>query len=251
MSNPLRELLGTRKALISSWVTLGSPLAVEICAVAGFDLVTIDMQHGVGGNAELHACLTAARAAGVPSLVRTAQAGMAHLSRPLDAGASGIVCPMVNSPADARAVVECAKYPPLGSRSFGPYRAAYLGPGDYFSSANASTICGAQIETAEAMTHLDAILAVEGLDLVLVGPFDLSISLGNGRQPDTRRPDVIAALGRILEACRRHGVIAGIYCGSPDYANDRIAEGWELIALSSDAELLETGARAALGQIAR
>lgn len=241
-ANPIRAALKKRPALLMAWTTLGSPLVVEMLGGTGWDLVTVDLQHGVGGDAEMNACLTAARAAGLPAMVRVAHNEVGRITRVLDAGAAGVICPMINTRAEAEALVAAAKYPPLGGRSYGAYRAAVLTSGDYFAQANNATICCAQIETAEAMGNLDAILSTPGIDMILVGPFDLSISLSGGKTPDTRLPAVLKALDRILERCRHHKVIPAVFTGGPDYAAEQIAKGWQMVALGTDAEWLADGA---------
>ncbi len=200
---------------------------------AGFDLVVIDQQHGTGGSAELLAQLTAARAAGLPALVRVAANEQGLVGRALDAGAQGIVCPMIEGADAAARFVAEVKYPPLGSRSWGAYRASPVAEFAYApDTANDWTIACAQIETTGAITGLDAILALPGIDMVLVGPNDLAISM-IGR-PDIRATAVTEALDRIHECCRAQKVIAGIFANDIDYARPLIAKGWDVIAVGAD-----------------
>lgn len=243
-ADAIRGALAAGKALFNAWSTLGVPFAVELAADAGADLVTIDQQHGIGGNAELLACLTAARAAGVPALVRVAANDTGEIGRALDAGAQGVICPMVNNAADARALADAVKYPPLGRRSTGPYRARLLLL-DYFHNANDWTIACAQVETREAMDNIDAILTTPGIDMICVGPNDLAISLSDGRHADIRTPEVMAALEVVLAKCREYGVIAGIFANDAEYARPLIAKGWQAVAVSVDARWLANGALAA------
>ena len=239
--DPLREKLAQGKALFNAWLSLGSAFAVELVAEAGADVVTIDQQHGIGGNTDLVAALTAARASGVPALVRVAWNDMGLIGRALDAGAQGVVCPMINSAEDARRLVEAVKYPPLGSRSWGPYRAR-LGQGDYFRSANGWTIACGQIETKAALGNLDAILATPGLDMICAGPNDLAITLSAGRHADIRAPEVTAALDHLLAKCREHGVMAMIFANDADYARPLIAAGWQVVAIASDTRWISAAA---------
>lgn len=241
-ANPIKAALKKRPVLLNGWISLGSPLVVEMLGGTGWDLVTIDLQHGIGGDAEMNACLTAARAAGLPALVRVAHNEVGRITRVLDAGADGVICPMINNRKEAEALVLAAKYPPVGGRSFGAYRAGFLTGGDYFAEANGATICCAQIETAEAMENLDAILSTPGIDMILVGPFDLSISLSGGKMPDTGSPASAKAHDRILERCRHHKVIPAMYCAGPDAAAPLIAKGWQMVTLGCDAEWLLEGA---------
>jgi 4-hydroxy-2-oxoheptanedioate aldolase len=243
-NDPIRGRLAAGKALFNAWSTLNVPFAVELAADAGADIVTLDQQHGIGGNTELLACLTAARAAGVPALVRVASNEYGAIGCALDAGAQGVICPMVNNAADARALVDAVKYPPLGRRSTGPYRARLLLP-DYFHNANGWTVTCAQIETRESVDNLDAILTTPGIDMVCVGPNDLAISLSDGRHADIRAPEVLDALELTLAKCCEHGVIAGIFANDTEYAKPLVAKGWQVVAVSVDARWLANGAREA------
>lgn len=244
MADSIRDRLVAGAPLFNAWLTLGAAFAVELAAEAGSDLVTIDQQHGIGGNAELVAGLTAARAAGIPALVRVAVNDSGLIGRALDAGAQGVICPMVNTAADARRLVEAVKYPPLGARSTGPYRARLLLV-DYFHNANGWTIACAQIETREALDNLDAILTTPGVDMICLGPNDLVISLSGGRHADIRADEVLAALDLTLAKCREHGVIAGIFANDAEYAKPLVAKGWQVVAVSTDARWLGNGAREA------
>ena len=232
-ADPLREKLALGTPLFDAWLSLGSAFVVEVVAEAGADVITIDQQHGIGGNTDLVAALTAARAAGVPALVRVAWNDMGLIGRALDAGAQGVICPMVNSADDARRLVDAVKYPPVGSRSWGPYRAR-LGLGDYFRDANGWTIACGQIETKQALGDLDAILSTPGLDMICAGPNDLAITLSGGRHADIRAPEVTAALDHLLSKCKEHGVIAMIFANDADYARPLIAAGWQIIAIAND-----------------
>jgi 4-hydroxy-2-oxoheptanedioate aldolase len=242
--DPLREKLALGKPLFNAWLSLGCPFVVEMVAEGGCDLVTIDQQHGIGGNAELIGCLTAARGAGVPALVRVANNDVGLIGRALDAGAQGIICPMINTPGDARQFVDAVKYPPMGSRSWGPYRAR-LGIGDYFRDANAWTIACGQIETKSALADLDAILATPGLDMICAGPNDLAITLSNGAHADIRAPEVVDALAHLLAKCKEHGVVATIFANDTDYARSLTASGWQIIAVANDARWIGAAAAAA------
>ncbi|MBI1384886.1 MAG: 2,4-dihydroxyhept-2-ene-1,7-dioic acid aldolase [Rhizobiales bacterium] len=241
----IRQALAKRGSpLHASWHTLGVPLGIELAAAEGWDLALIDQQHGMGGNDQLVAQLTAARAAGVPGLVRVAWNDAALVSRALDAGAAGVVVPMVNSAEEAAALVRAAKYPPLGARSWGPYRAALTSSGDYLSDANEATLAFAQIETAAAVEALDGIVATAGIDGLLVGPNDLALSLTGAR--DIRAPVVLDAMAAVLAACRDKGRLAWIFANDRAYADDRRIEGWDIISIGSDAGWLAAGSRAML-----
>lgn len=237
----IRHLVAADGPVFTAWMTLGSAYAVELAAEAGWRAVIIDQQHGIGGHGEMMACLTAAKAAGAPAFVRVASLDFGLIGRALDAGAQGVVCPMVDAAEDARRLVEAVKYPPLGRRSWGPFRARLLTATD-MAAANGWTIACAQIETAKAVAGLDAILSVPGLDMVYAGPNDLAISLSDGASRDIRGPAVIEALDAILAACRRHGVIAGIFANDADYASPLIEKGWDVISCGTDAGWLSAEA---------
>ncbi len=197
----LRERLKGGRPLLAGWASLGTSLSIELMGRAGFDLVVIDQQHGVGGSAELLAQLTAARAARLPALVRVPTNEPGVVGRALDAGAQGVVCPMIDSANDAARFVAAVKYPPIGERSWGAFRANPLADFDYApDTANEWTIACVQIETRGAMENLDAILAVPGVDMALAGPNDLAIAMTG--QPDIRAPEVLQALDTIHERCR-------------------------------------------------
>lgn len=242
--DPLRAKLAAGKPLFNAWLSLGSAFAVEVVAEAGCDLITIDQQHGIGGNAELVASLIAARAAAVPAMVRVAQNDVGLIGRALDAGAQGVVCPMVNSAEDARRLVDAVKFPPGGSRSWGPYRAR-LGLPDYFAQANGWTIACGQIETKAALAELDSILATPGLDMIVAGPNDMAITLSGGKSADIRAPQVTDAVDHLLEKCKEHRVIASIFANDADYAKPLIAKGWQIIAIANDVRWLAASAASA------
>jgi 4-hydroxy-2-oxoheptanedioate aldolase len=241
---PIRAKIAGGKPLFNAWLSLGSALAVELAAEAGADLVTIDRQHGLGGDNEMVAALTAAGAARIPALVRVVANDFGLIGRALDAGAHGVICPMVNSAEDAWRLVEAVKFPPLGVRSVGPFRARLALP-DYLGAANDWTIACAQIETKAGLDNLDKILATPGLDMICAGPNDLALTLSGGADSDIRSPAAMAALDHILAKCREYSVIATVYANDPDYAKAMIAQGWQMVAVGSDARWLVEGARAA------
>jgi 4-hydroxy-2-oxoheptanedioate aldolase len=241
---PVRAKIAGGKPLFNAWLSLGSPFAVELAAEAGADLVTIDQQHGIGGHTELLAGLMAAGAAQVPALVRVPVNDSGLIGRALDAGAHGVICPMINTPADAEAFVDAVKFPPRGSRSLGPFRARLALP-DYIRAANEWTIACGQIETKTALDNLEAILATPGLDMICAGPNDLALTLSAGAHNDIRSPEVMAALDLLLAKCKAHGVMATIFANDADYARVMIGKGWQIIAVANDTRWVSEGAKAA------
>ncbi|WP_088343028.1 MULTISPECIES: aldolase/citrate lyase family protein [Rhodomicrobium] len=241
---PIRAKVAAGKPLFNAWLSLGAAFAVELVAEAGADLVTIDQQHGIGGHAEMMGCLTAATAGGVPALVRVSVNDSGLIGRALDAGAHGVICPMINTAEDAAAFVGSVKFPPLGRRSLGPFRARLAMP-DYFRAANGWTIACGQIETRTALGNLDGILSTAGLDMICAGPNDLALTLSGGAHSDIRAPEVIEALDLLLAKCREHGVISAIFANDAAYAKSMIAKGWQVVTISTEARWLSEGARAA------
>jgi 4-hydroxy-2-oxoheptanedioate aldolase len=231
--DPFRTAAREGRTLFNAWLTLNSPFVIELIAQAGWDCITIDQQHGMGGHEVLLGCLTAARACGLPSLVRVAENDPGLIGRALDAGAQGIMCPLIANVEEAEAFVQAVKYPPRGTRSWGPYR-AQLGHGsDYFTTANDWTIACPQIETKGALDQLDDILALPGVDMVCFGPNDLSLAL-TGRL-DIRAPEVQEAITLVLRKCRELTVIALIYANDVAYARPLVAAGWNVVAVATDA----------------
>jgi 4-hydroxy-2-oxoheptanedioate aldolase len=167
----------------------------------------------------------------------------------LDAGCYGIICPMINNRAECEAFVGACKYPPLGYRSNGPTRARYYAGADYGERANETVLAFAMVETAEAMKNLDEILSTPGLDGVYVGPADLSISLRGKMPPDPQGAEVTEAIGVIAEGTRRHGVIAGIHCGSAKHAAQTMGMGYQFITLQSDVVFLSAQASAIVAAV--
>jgi 4-hydroxy-2-oxoheptanedioate aldolase len=221
------------RTLFNAWLTLNSPFVIELIAQAGWDCLTIDQQHGMGGNEALLGCLTAARACGLPTIVRVAENDSGLIGRALDAGAQGIMCPLIANVEEAEAFVRAVKYPPRGTRSWGPYR-AQLGHGsDYFATANDWTIACPQIETKGALDQLDDILALPGVDMVCFGPNDLSMAL-TGRL-DIRAPEIKEAITLVLRKCRERNVIALIYANDVAFAQPLVAAGWDVVAVATDA----------------
>lgn len=220
------------RTLLNAWLTLNSPFLIELIGEAGWDCITIDQQHGLGGNEALLGCLTAACASGLPAIVRVAENDPGLIGRALDAGAQGIMCPLIANIEDAEAFVQAVKFPPRGQRSWGPYRAQLDYQGDYFTTANDWTIACPQIETKGALDQLDEILALPGVDMVCLGPNDLSVAL-TGRL-DIHASEVKEAMTFVLSKCREMSVIALIFANDVTYARPLVAAGWNVVAVGTD-----------------
>ncbi len=219
---------------------------------AGFSGVVADMQHGFFSYDEMRLVIQATgRAAGVP-MMRPPLDDFGMAARALDAGASVIIAPMINTVSDAVRLADATRYPPLASRSFGPAQALDLWKLDgqsYLSAANDLTCVLAMVETAEAISNLDDILGVDGIDGVFVGPYDLSINLSGGQVGGASDPDVVDALPKVVACAKKHGKISGIYASGAAQAKGFAGLGFNLISLISDAGLIAAGAGAVLEDV--
>ena len=228
-----RSAAKQRRTLFNAWLSLNNPFLIELIGEAGWDCVTIDQQHGLGGNETLLACLTAARAAELPAIVRVAKNDPGLIGGALDAGAQGIMCPMIDTVDDAEAFVRAVKYPPRGLRSWGPHRARLEFARASSPPPTGFSIACPQIETKGALNAFDDILALDGVDMVCFGPNDLSVAL-TGRL-DIWAKEVQDAMTLVLSKCREMSVMSLIFANDMDFAKQRIAEGWDIVAVGTDA----------------
>jgi 4-hydroxy-2-oxoheptanedioate aldolase len=190
-------------------------------AQQGYDALTIDLQHGLIDAAAMLAMLQAISTTATVPVVRVPWLEPGILMKALDAGAYGVICPMINTREDAERLVAYTHYAPRGTRSFGPMRAALYGGPDYAQKADETIVAFAMIETAQALDNLDAILSVDGLDAIYIGPSDLSLALGCRPVFDDVDAPVAQAIEHILERATAHGIKAGIHCGDPKVARAR------------------------------
>lgn len=249
IANRLKDLWGAGRPTINGWCSIGNPFTAEIMAAQGFDSITVDMQHGALDYSALLPMFQAIRASGATLLARVPWLEPGIIMKALDAGAYGIICPMVNSAEEAARFVSYMRYPPLGQRSFGPTRVSFAAGPNYAGEANGNMLAFAMIETAEGMANLDAIAATPGLDGIYVGPADLTLSLTGGRLPpgfDREEPEMIAALHKIVAACRANGIRAALHCGTPDYAARAIGWGFDMTTVGGDSRFLAAAAAAAV-----
>jgi 4-hydroxy-2-oxoheptanedioate aldolase len=243
--NGVREIWAAHRAALGAWIMIPSPFSAEIIAHAGFDWVCVDMQHGVIDYSQMVAILQAVSYTNVTPLVRVPWNEPGIIGKTLDAGARGVIVPMVNSRADAERAVQACRYAPAGARSYGPVRANYSAGFDYFGRANDDVLCIVMVETQQAVTHVEEILAVPGVDAVYVGPADLSLTLGLPPAADQDAASFNDALARILEACERHGVEPGI-AGNQNTAPKRVQQGFRLVEVAADAAMLASAVGQAL-----
>lgn len=249
--NPLRTLWESGGGAVNGWLSIGSPFVAEIMAAQGYDSLTIDLQHGALDYRDALGMFQAMRASGVAPLARVAWLDPGAIMKALDAGAYGIICPMVSTAEQAAAFVAAMRYPPEGTRSYGPTRVSFAAPG-YYAAANGQVVALAMIETAEAVENLAAILATPGLDGVYVGPADLTLGVTGGRLApgfDRTEPEMDAVIGQVLAAAKAAGRRAGIHCGGPDYAAAALARGFDLVTVSNDVRLLAGAAGASVKQV--
>lgn len=251
----LRGRLQGGHPLYLSWSMLPGPLGAEVLALQPWDAAVIDMQHGLIGFPEARDMAITVMHTGKPAVVRVPLAAPGLTGKMLDVGAEGVIAPMINTAEDARALVAATKYPPLGERSWGAYRA--LGAGghaaeDYLARANDLVVTFAMIETRTALDNLAAIASTPGLDGLFVGPHDLTISLTGGatlRAAETAESRDAIAL--IAATARDNGLVAGIYCATPEDALARAEAGYGFLAVGSDRGFLAAGATAALQSLQR
>ena len=245
--NRIRSLWADDKAVVNSWLAVGNAFSAEVMAHQGWDSLTVDMQHGVIDYPAMVGMLQAISTTLTVPIVRVPWLEPGILMKALDAGAYGIICPMVNTREDAQRFVAWTNYAPRGARSFGPIRAALYGGADYAQYADKTLVRFAMIETREALDNLDDILSVEGLDAIYIGPSDLSLSLGCRPVFDDVDPPVVEAMAHICDRARAHGVVAGVHNGRADVARSRIGQGFRFVTVGSDARFLATGSQELLG----
>ncbi len=238
-ANRVRDCWSSGKAAISAWLSIGSSYSAEIVGSTGVDCVTVDLQHGMIDVQMMIGMLQAISATPATPFVRVPSMDPPLLMKALDAGAYGVICPMVDSVEQARHLVEASTYPPRGSRSFGPARGLLYGGSDYFDHADATVVRLAMIETAAGLDVVEAICAVDGLDGIFVGPNDLGLALGQGTSADPTAPVTVAAIARCLSAAKSRGKHIGIFCPSGSVAARRAAEGFDFVVPNSDANLLK------------
>jgi 4-hydroxy-2-oxoheptanedioate aldolase len=234
-----------------AWSGMRDPAILEALIREGFDCAVIDWQHGFHDFASVQAGILAAYGQGAAALVRIGVGQFAEAARFLDWGAAGIIAPMINSVADARSFVDYVKYPPHGGRSWGPARATNLtrtAPIEHLHGANDFTLAIAMIETREALAALDDILAVDGIDGVLVGPSDLSITLTGGETVDASHALVDAALTRVANAARARHKLACAFCMDGTRAAELAQRGYHLLSIGQDQILLRMAGRQELAK---
>ena len=241
--NRLRTLWKNDQAAVNGWLAIANGFSAEVMAHQSWDTLTIDLQHGVIDYAAMVTMLQAISTTATVPVVRVPWLEPGIIMKSLDAGAYGVICPMVSTREEAQRFIAYTNYAPRGTRSFGPVRATLYGGADYPAQANDTIVRFAMIETAQALDNLDAILSVEGLDAIYIGPSDLSLALGCKPVFDDVDPKAAQAIAHILDRAKAYGVVAGIHNGRPDVARARIAKGFRFVTVSSDARILAAGSQ--------
>jgi 4-hydroxy-2-oxoheptanedioate aldolase len=243
----LRDRWRSGQVAVDCWLSGTSALNAEAIGRLGFDSVLIDMQHSMIGLTEVGSSLLALTGTGTTSIVRVPGNDSSIIQRVLDAGADGVMCPMVNNRAEAERFVSAVRYPPLGTRSIGPYRTGGSLV-EYFRGANEQIIAAVQIETVEAMSNIEEIAATRGLDLLFAGPADLAVSYGGEPVVDYGDQDTEDRHRRIAEAAHAAGKYAGMLTVF-DEQDTRRAIGWgyDMVSVAAEAALVQAGALKALG----
>lgn len=237
-ANTLRQLKAEGRPIVNAWLSIGSGYAAEAIAHQGFDAATVDCQHGMIGFETAIAMLQAISSTEAIPLVRPSALVPSEIMRFLDAGAYGVICPMISTARDAADLVSACRYPPHGSRSFGPARGLLYGGADYLDGANRELLVLGMIETREGLDNLEDILAVPGLDGIYVGPNDLSLALGQRPENESSVPEVADAIELVRRRTVETGKIAGIFCSNGTAAAMRVAQGFDLVTPGNDAALL-------------
>ncbi|MBA3947150.1 MAG: 2,4-dihydroxyhept-2-ene-1,7-dioic acid aldolase [Herpetosiphonaceae bacterium] len=240
--NTIRSIWEQDGCILNGWLHVPNGFTAEVMAHAGWDSLTIDMQHGVIDYGAAVGMLQAITTTSLIPLARVPWNEPGMIMKMLDAGCYGIICPMIDSRTACEAFVGACHYPPQGYRSFGPVRALLYAGQDYAAHADATVITMAMIETREAVKNLHDILSTPGLDAIYVGPADLSQSFGYEPRVDPVEPEITNVIEQITAAAREHGVIAGMHTGSVEYAQQMAAKGMQFLTISSDARLMAAAA---------
>jgi 2-keto-3-deoxy-L-rhamnonate aldolase RhmA len=244
-SNPVLDKLRRGEATLGSFVGLGSPNVVELLGHAGMDWLILETEHNGLDAAEVEHLLRAASGTQAVPIVRVPSSDHVYIQRALDLGAMGVMVPLVRTVSEVETIVRATRYPPDGTRSFGPLRASHYGldNADYLAHANSSMLVALIVETREALERIDAIAAVPGVNVLYMGLFDLCLSLGLNPL-DMPLPAIDAAIERVLDAGRRYGVAVGHGASTPAGIGALRSQGFSFIGYGPDYALLTGAARA-------
>ncbi|MHB8645965.1 MAG: HpcH/HpaI aldolase family protein [Thermomicrobiales bacterium] len=239
--NHVKRALREGRPSVGTWLSYGAPLAVEAMTTVGFDWLTIDWEHNAIDIETVALMMAAMRGTACAPMVRLPQGHHENIKRVLDAGAWGIVAPMVNTVEEAQIIARAAKHPPVGNRSFGGgrYNASFdAQPGEYNKRANDEICVILMIESPEGINNLDAMLEAGGIDGIFVGPNDMLGNMGEAPAMWSEAKVFQEGMRHILQTCKKHKVAAGIHCADHKAVSDRIAEGYQFLALASEARFM-------------
>jgi 4-hydroxy-2-oxoheptanedioate aldolase len=242
----LADAVRSGQQSLGTFIGMATPVSAEVCAASGFDWVLLDLEHGAGGEEQIRDVVPAAGSYGVPTVVRVEAAERIRMGRALDCGAAGIMLPRLNNAVEVNAVLTHLRYPPAGDRGVATYNRACrfgLDP-DALDRAERETLCVVQIESAEAVAEADAIAAIDGVDVLFIGPRDLSHDLGV--PGDITAPAYVQALDEVRVAAHRYGKACGMLVADGAAAAARLAQGWTFLAIGSDSTLIAAPIRAEL-----
>jgi len=237
MTDRVRERWERGEGALNAWLGSTDPSSAGAFARAGFDAVTVDLQHGSASPDDLGPLAAAISDAGAVPFARLRWNDPGLIMRALDLGALGVICPMVDSREQAEVFVRACRYPPLGARSYGPVQGAFGVGREHTEAANAAVLTFAQIETAAALARVSEIAATPGLDGLYVGPADLSLSLGLENFADLGDPRMLEALRLVVAASRTSGVVPGIHAPGTEPARAMLGLGFGFVGAGGDAEL--------------
>lgn len=233
-ANRVKRLWKEGKPAVGGWLSIPHCFAAEVMAHTGLDWLCVDMQHGCIDYSDVVPMLTAISTTDVTPFVRVPWNEPAMIMKVLDAGAYGVIVPMVSNRAEAERAVAACRYPPVGMRSNGPNRVLLYAGSDYQRHANDEVACVVMIETLEALDKLDEIVTTPGVDAAYIGPTDLALALGLPPVMDNTEPRHIAQVERIREACQRAGIVAGIHTNSAAFSQQYIDQGFRFVMLVPD-----------------
>ena len=242
--NKLKQIFKEGKAAINGWLEIPSSFSAEVMSHQGWDSLTIDMQHGAINHSDVLQILQAISTTEVIPMARLNWNEPGQIMKVLDAGAYGIICPMVSNREQAEKFVQACLYPPKGYRSFGPTRGFMYGGRDYVDHANDEILKLAMIETKGALKELDKIMSTPGIDGVYIGPADLSLAIGE--KPGFDKPEAhptYEQLVNILKHAKKHNLVAGIHNATPEYAKKMIDLGFQIVTVGSDRIFMSDGAK--------
>lgn len=246
--NTLKSLIQSGGRAVNGWLGIPSTVSTENMATAGWDALTVDMQHGLVEYSDMVPMVQVISNRGVLPLVRVPWNEQGIIGKTLDAGAMGIICPMINTVDEAEALVRSCRYAPKGERSFGPTRVIWWAGADYAQHANDQILVIPMIETQKAVSNVEAIMAVDGIDACYVGPSDLGLSHGYVPKLDREEPELLEIIERILAASKAAGKWAGIHCATASYARRMHDKGFALATIGADNLLLNVAARNAVAE---